>query len=169
MPRYISPLQFLKAQSSLHNTSSPAYSHCIHPRFLWLFNYFVVSRFTCLYCLDALVPKASLFSPQAYHHPSPPHLVDTYTGSKCQHNRIIMCYQLVERYSACRCLHYQHAVDRCVAYGRPGHSVQQREILVGYACSMHTSSSGSYATHYSYSDSGYQSSRSSTTGSRGYR
>ncbi|KAK4144317.1 uncharacterized protein C8A04DRAFT_11596 [Dichotomopilus funicola] len=71
-----------------------------------------------------------------------------------------MCYQLVERYSACRCLYYQHAVDRCAAYGRPGHGIQLRTILVGYACSDHTShSSGhdysTYATHYS--DSGYHS------------
>ncbi|KAG7147145.1 hypothetical protein HYQ46_004043 [Verticillium longisporum] len=45
-----------------------------------------------------------------------------------------MCYQLVELYSACRCLYYQHAVDRCAGYGRPGHSIQQRTIFVGYAC-----------------------------------
>jgi hypothetical protein len=35
-----------------------------------------------------------------------------------------MCYQLFELYSACRCLYYQHAVDRCAAYGRPGHGIQ---------------------------------------------
>jgi len=49
-----------------------------------------------------------------------------------------MCYQLVEFYSTCRCLYYQHAVDRCGAYGRPGHGIQRRTILVGYACSDHT-------------------------------
>ncbi|KAK1717025.1 uncharacterized protein BDZ83DRAFT_748865 [Colletotrichum acutatum] len=51
-----------------------------------------------------------------------------------------MCYQLVELYSACRCLYYQHAIDRCAAYGRPGHSIQNRTILVGYACHAHSSS-----------------------------
>ncbi|KAK4452443.1 hypothetical protein QBC34DRAFT_447043 [Podospora aff. communis PSN243] len=83
-----------------------------------------------------------------------------------------MCYQLVELYSACRCLYYQHAVDRCAAYGRPGHGIQRRTILVGYACSEHTQRSAySYGGDYSqvqYSDSGYQSSRSHKS-SRGYR
>ncbi|KAK7431691.1 hypothetical protein QQZ08_001628 [Neonectria magnoliae] len=55
-----------------------------------------------------------------------------------------MCYQLVELYSACRCLYYQHAVDRCAAYGRPGHYVQERQIFVGYACSAHAG----HAAHY---------------------
>ncbi|KAK1750617.1 hypothetical protein QBC47DRAFT_365217 [Echria macrotheca] len=75
-----------------------------------------------------------------------------------------MCYQLVELYSACRCLYYQHAVDRCAAYGRPGHGIQRRTILVGYACSEHSSSRGaSYYSDYAqaqYSDSGYHSGRS---------
>ncbi|PNY21679.1 Uncharacterized protein TCAP_07230 [Tolypocladium capitatum] len=31
-----------------------------------------------------------------------------------------MCYQLVELYSACRCLYYQHAIDRCASqYASP--------------------------------------------------
>ncbi|KAK0377911.1 hypothetical protein CLIM01_04715 [Colletotrichum limetticola] len=53
-----------------------------------------------------------------------------------------MYYQLLELYSSCRCLYYQHAVDRCDAYGRPGHTVQLRTILVGYACLNHTYSHG---------------------------
>ncbi|RSL78318.1 hypothetical protein CEP51_008314 [Fusarium floridanum] len=51
-----------------------------------------------------------------------------------------MCYQLVERYSVCRCLYYQHAIDRCAAYGRPGHYIEQRTIFVSYDCSTHSSS-----------------------------
>ncbi|TPX13255.1 uncharacterized protein E0L32_006228 [Thyridium curvatum] len=42
-----------------------------------------------------------------------------------------MCYQVVELYSACKCLYYQHAVDRCASFGRPGHRIQQRTIYVG--------------------------------------
>ncbi|KAK2022197.1 hypothetical protein LX32DRAFT_519015, partial [Colletotrichum zoysiae] len=49
-----------------------------------------------------------------------------------------MCYQIVELYSACRCLYYQHPIDKCRAYGRPGHSIQKRTILVGYACHAHS-------------------------------
>src|ERR1044071_3983491 len=49
-----------------------------------------------------------------------------------------MCYQLIELYSACRCLCFQYAVERCASYGRPGHSIQRRTILVGYACSKHS-------------------------------
>lgn len=71
-----------------------------------------------------------------------------------------MCYQLVELYSACRCLYYQHAVDRCASYGRPGHCVEQRTIYVGYACTRHATRSGQYAPQYSYSDSGYYSGHS---------
>ncbi|KAK3904147.1 hypothetical protein C8A05DRAFT_13945 [Staphylotrichum tortipilum] len=83
-----------------------------------------------------------------------------------------MCYQLVELYSACRCLYYQHAVDRCAAYGRPGHGIQRRTILVGYACSDHTSHSSGYDySSYSsqYSDSGYYSGRSSKSSRDHYR
>ncbi|KAI8947002.1 hypothetical protein F4801DRAFT_562481 [Xylaria longipes] len=49
-----------------------------------------------------------------------------------------MCYQVVEVYRACRCLYYQHAVDRCASYGRLGHEISKRTIPVGYACSTHT-------------------------------
>jgi hypothetical protein len=83
-----------------------------------------------------------------------------------------MCYQLVELYSACRCLYYQHAVDRCAAYGRPGHGIQRRTILVGYACSDHTSHASGYDYAYpsQYSDSGYHSGHSghSSKSSRGH-
>lgn len=48
-----------------------------------------------------------------------------------------MCYQLIERYSACRCLYYLHAVDKCASYGRRGHTATSREIAVGYACPSH--------------------------------
>ncbi|KAI0472954.1 hypothetical protein GGR56DRAFT_667245 [Xylariaceae sp. FL0804] len=54
-----------------------------------------------------------------------------------------MCYQLVELYSACRCPYYTHAVDRCAAYGRPGHGITKRTILVGYACQEHSQVSSS--------------------------
>ncbi|KAI1748825.1 hypothetical protein F4782DRAFT_515862 [Xylaria castorea] len=52
-----------------------------------------------------------------------------------------MCYQVVEVYSACRCLYYQHAVSRCASYGRQGHSISKRTIPVGaydFACSEHS-------------------------------
>lgn len=50
----------------------------------------------------------------------------------------VMCYQLVEIFSACKCLYYQHAVDYCASYGRRGHVITERTILVGYACQMHS-------------------------------
>ena len=55
---------------------------------------------------------------------------------------IEMCYQLEELYSACRCVYYQHPADKCVCYGRPGHPIQRRTILVGYACQEHSFRSG---------------------------
>ncbi|KAK1850367.1 hypothetical protein CCHR01_06992 [Colletotrichum chrysophilum] len=51
-----------------------------------------------------------------------------------------MCYQVIELYSACRCPYYQHTVDRCESFSKPGHSVQRRNLLVGYACSAHSAS-----------------------------
>lgn len=50
-----------------------------------------------------------------------------------------MCYQVVERYSVCRCLYYKHAIDPCPAHGQRGHTVQEKTVLVGYACSTHSS------------------------------
>lgn len=49
-----------------------------------------------------------------------------------------MCYQLLELYSACRCVYYQHSVDRCPKYGEPGHGITHRTILVGYSCNDHS-------------------------------
>ncbi|KAK4178316.1 hypothetical protein QBC36DRAFT_182944 [Triangularia setosa] len=82
-----------------------------------------------------------------------------------------MCYQLIERYSSCRCLYYQHAIDRCAAYGRVGHTIQQRTILVGYACADHTAHSSGYDEYgYSqYSDSGYHSHGHHSHGQRSHK
>ena len=52
-----------------------------------------------------------------------------------------MCIQVVERYAICGCLYYKHAVDKCEDYIERPHEVQAREVLVGYTCSEHTSSS----------------------------
>ncbi|KAF6805088.1 hypothetical protein CSOJ01_09721 [Colletotrichum sojae] len=49
-----------------------------------------------------------------------------------------MCYTITELYSDCRCLYYKHDIDKCASSGRPGHAVQKRTILVGYACSAHS-------------------------------
>ncbi|KAF2627512.1 hypothetical protein BU25DRAFT_301398, partial [Macroventuria anomochaeta] len=49
-----------------------------------------------------------------------------------------MCYQVVERYSVCRCLYHKHAIDPCAAHGQRGHMVQEKTVLVGYACSLHS-------------------------------
>ena len=49
-----------------------------------------------------------------------------------------MCYQVIERYSVCRCLYYKHAIDPCAAHGQRGHGIQEKTVLVGYACSTHS-------------------------------
>jgi hypothetical protein len=54
---------------------------------------------------------------------------------------ITMCYQIVERYSVCRCLYYRHSVDPCQRYGQRGHSTTEKTVLVGYACPDHSSRS----------------------------
>jgi len=67
-----------------------------------------------------------------------------------------MCYQVVERYSVCRCLYYKHAIDPCASHGQRGHLIQEKTVLVGYACSTHSSSRPEIA-HYTGTlpDSGY--------------
>lgn len=50
-----------------------------------------------------------------------------------------MCQQLVEVYSNCRCLYYQHAVQRCPIYRH--HRPTQSVMLVGFACAVHSGSS----------------------------
>lgn len=49
-----------------------------------------------------------------------------------------MCYQLVEVYSSCLCVYYQHAVDRCSRY--PDHDITRRTVFVGHACPNHSNS-----------------------------
>ncbi|CZS92203.1 uncharacterized protein RAG0_05553 [Rhynchosporium agropyri] len=67
-----------------------------------------------------------------------------------------MCYLVVERYSVCRCLYYKHSVDMCAAYGTPGHKVEERTVLVGYACDRHSSNQQEASNSTDrYSDSGY--------------
>ncbi|PWY78122.1 hypothetical protein BO94DRAFT_472565 [Aspergillus sclerotioniger CBS 115572] len=69
-----------------------------------------------------------------------------------------MCYQLVERFSACRCLYFQHAVDPCEAYGQRGHVVQEKIVLVGYTCTRHSlRCTGNSARDPTLPDSGYSS------------
>lgn len=69
-----------------------------------------------------------------------------------------MCYKVVERYSVCKCIYFQHSIDPCSAYGQRGHSVQEKTVLVGYACAMH-SSHGSFSSPGARTgpDSGYSS------------
>ncbi|KAJ5481056.1 hypothetical protein N7539_006950 [Penicillium diatomitis] len=69
-----------------------------------------------------------------------------------------MCYKVVERYSVCKCIYFQHSIDPCTAYGQRGHSIQEKTVLVGYVCSRH-SSRASNAGHGP--DSGYASNKGS--------
>jgi len=68
------------------------------------------------------------------------------------HKTTKMCYKVVERYSVCKCVYFQHSIDPCSAYGQRGHSVQEKTVLVGYACPRHSARGAS-----SSPDSGYSS------------
>ncbi|KAF2853369.1 hypothetical protein T440DRAFT_390016 [Plenodomus tracheiphilus IPT5] len=72
-----------------------------------------------------------------------------------------MCYQVVERYSVCRCLYYRHAIDPCAGHGQRGHGIQEKTVLVGYACASHGSHRSGSNYEYQYAgvlpDSGYES------------
>ena len=67
-----------------------------------------------------------------------------------------MCYLVVERFSVCRCLYYKHSIDMCAAYGTQGHPIQERTVLVGYACERHSGNQDNQqSSSRGYSDSGY--------------
>ncbi|KAG2419781.1 hypothetical protein HFD88_004577 [Aspergillus terreus] len=75
-----------------------------------------------------------------------------------------MCYKLVERFSVCRCLYFEHAVDPCEAYGQRGHRVQEKTVLVGYTCPRHSlranpSAGAGPGAGAAYPDSGYSSAK----------
>jgi hypothetical protein len=53
-----------------------------------------------------------------------------------------MCSQVVESFNVHRCLYYKHAVHPCAAYGECGHTVQEKIVLVGYACELNSSENG---------------------------
>ncbi|KAJ6151789.1 hypothetical protein N7470_006917 [Penicillium chermesinum] len=73
-----------------------------------------------------------------------------------------MCYKVVERYSVCKCVYFQHSVDPCQAYGQRGHTVQEKTVLVGYACPRHSANaSPASPTAGRWPDSGYSSSKGS--------
>ncbi|KGO77182.1 hypothetical protein PITC_024240 [Penicillium italicum] len=68
-----------------------------------------------------------------------------------------MCYKVVERFSVCKCLYFEHSIDPCSAYGQRGHEVQEKTVLVGYTCDKH-SGRGIYAVlpeARQWPDSGY--------------
>ena len=48
-----------------------------------------------------------------------------------------MCIKVIERHSSCRCISHSHQVVPCPAYGRRGHELEVKEILVDYACLRH--------------------------------
>ena len=52
-----------------------------------------------------------------------------------------MCIRIIERYAVCRCVYHSHGVDPCPAWGKAGHQVREKEVLVGYTCSRHHASS----------------------------
>lgn len=55
-----------------------------------------------------------------------------------------MCYQITERYAACHCVYYIHAINPCPSFDRhqPGQGIDKRTIFVGHACSSHSASYG---------------------------
>ncbi|KAG9234325.1 hypothetical protein BJ875DRAFT_376691 [Amylocarpus encephaloides] len=83
-----------------------------------------------------------------------------------------MCYLVVEKFSVCRCVYYEHSIDMCAAYGTTGHKIQERVVLVGYACDVHSNHQQEASSSRSgYSDSGYgtASHGSQRQSSRGHR
>jgi len=78
-----------------------------------------------------------------------------------------MCKQVIERFAACGCIYYQHAVDQCPKYNQKHHQVQIKEVAVGQLCASHSlNGAQEAASGHEYPDSGYQSGYYSSTGHR---
>ncbi|CAG8310412.1 unnamed protein product [Penicillium salamii] len=110
-----------------------------------------------LSALLSLLPNHSTTSPphSFINFLRPGSLLSPYTHIIFQ--PLKMCYKVVERYSVCKCLYFEHSIDPCQAYGQRGHTVQEKTVLVGYACDRHSRSSGGPRR----SDSGYSSEKGS--------
>ena len=106
------------------------------------------------------ITSLAIYSRHFYYFSSSPRLLLCYPTTLLNPPNIstlTMCYVVVEKYSVCRCLYYKHSVDMCSAYGQKGHPVQERTVLVGYACERHSSYQQQQASDSrdGYSDSGY--------------
>ncbi|RPA96275.1 hypothetical protein L873DRAFT_1695155 [Choiromyces venosus 120613-1] len=49
-----------------------------------------------------------------------------------------MCIRITERFAVCNCVYFVHGIDQCQSVGRQGHLVQEKTVLVGYACHKHS-------------------------------
>lgn len=122
-----------------------------------------------------LLQQPTSWSPPPTRHrllplPIPP--VDFYSHSRShdQSHIHIMCYQIVERYAVCKCLYHRHAVDPCNNYGRPGHEVTEKTVLVGFACPDHGRRQGARTSKATASiSSGFSSDSGYVSESRGRR
>lgn len=144
--------------------SSVSFSAC-HHRLPYNIHFFSVTSLTFVILFQhslKTIEEQSLLPPPLTNHLI---LAPTTTTKPTE----IMCIQVVERYAACRCVYYKHAIDPCSSYKQRGHMTSTREVSVGYKCSRHTLSKPYTSSHqYSYPDSGYGSS-SSRTQSGGFR
>lgn len=129
----------------------------------------LVDRSHAFHCLHTHSSYPSITAPK-----TPPRCLH-HTGfqeHKCDIQIVKMCYLVVERYSVCRCLYYQHSVDMCPSYGMQGHGAQEKTVLVGYACEKHSTHQPyqDSSAREDYSDSGYHtaSHSSNTHSSRRY-
>ncbi|KAI5811165.1 hypothetical protein DFH27DRAFT_12830 [Peziza echinospora] len=67
-----------------------------------------------------------------------------------------MCIRITERYAVCHCVYYVHGIDQCGAIGVAGHLIQERTVLVGYACQAHTNMAMATSNPGSSSYNSYQ-------------
>lgn len=80
-----------------------------------------------------------------------------------------MCYQIVERYSVCKCLYHRHAVDPCNNFGRPGHGVTEKTVLVGFTCPDHGKKKPASSTTTATYGSGHSNDSGYASGQNGHR
>ncbi|KAI5819244.1 hypothetical protein BZA77DRAFT_242078 [Pyronema omphalodes] len=53
-----------------------------------------------------------------------------------------MCIRITELYAVCKCTYHIHGVDPCQSVGQHNHTIQNKTVLVGYACGHHSGPQG---------------------------
>ena len=82
--------------------------------------------------------KAHIASKHSKANLTPPNMGAKAMKPKAEYIRS-SCIRIIERYAVCRCIFYKYGIDHAL-HGSECRRVEDREVLVGYACPEHSTS-----------------------------